>query len=183
MFVGYLTVTAILDLTNKKDIHTFKADDAVEILVIEHSVNGIIPLGKDHYYLGVDENTDDACVIKASPGWYKKNFDDNGHAVSSGGITVTALSKKARKFEVEQELAARVSAYEGINLTVPPNYPLELGYRLNAILKLVMLVLTVAMFFWGKRIVDSKEDRNPTEVKIFAAVLIIVLILLLKVLM
>lgn len=62
--IGYLMVTAVLDLTNKKDLKTVSVDRASEILEVEHSINGLIPIGKDHYYIGVSPNSNDALLQK-----------------------------------------------------------------------------------------------------------------------
>ena len=84
LFVGYLLVTAVLDLTNKKDIYTVNIDYAGEVLAIEHSIGGLIPIGKDHYYLGVDEDTMEAVFVKGSKNWLSKNFDSEGNALTAG---------------------------------------------------------------------------------------------------
>lgn len=63
LFVGllaYLLVSAVLDLTNKKDIHTVQIETACKVLELEHSINGLIPIGTDHYYIGIEEDTMDA---------------------------------------------------------------------------------------------------------------------------
>lgn len=41
----YLLISAVLDLTNKKDLQTVKLDEAFSLLEIEHSINGLIPIG------------------------------------------------------------------------------------------------------------------------------------------
>ena len=94
-FIGYLAVTGIADLINTKDVQTVTIDECVSFLDIEHSINGLIPVGTDHYYLGVNDETMEACVIKASKRWHNKNFDADGHALMEDGLTVTALCKKA----------------------------------------------------------------------------------------
>ena len=55
----YLLITAVLDLTNKEDLHTVHVDGAFAILELEHSINGLIPIGTDHYYIGIEEDTMD----------------------------------------------------------------------------------------------------------------------------
>ncbi len=40
----YLIATAILDMTNKEDLHTVNIDMATEVLEVEHSISGLIPM-------------------------------------------------------------------------------------------------------------------------------------------
>lgn len=54
-----LLVSAVLDLTNKKDIHTVRIEAVCKVLELEHSINGLIPIGTDHYYIGIEEDTMD----------------------------------------------------------------------------------------------------------------------------
>ncbi len=182
-FIGYLLVTAVLDLTNKKDIHTINADGAVEILEVEHSINGLIPVGKDHYYLGIDEETMDACYIKASKGWYKKNFDETGHAKISGGLDITSLSKEVSDFDVEQELINRSYAYEGVNYIISPDHCLVLSYKIDAIMKLALLAFSVVLVVTGYILFKDDKTMSRISAKIFLVAMIADLVLLLRVIM
>lgn len=181
MFIGYLLVTGIADLINKKEVITVRIDECVSLLDIEHSINGLIPVGTDHYYLGVNNETLEACIIKASKRWYAKNFDDKSRAVLADGLTVTSLSKKAGDFEVEKELASRASQLEGLNLVTAPGYSLELDYRFNAICKLVLLAAAAILVIVGYRFYKTPEKVSKTVGKIYVVIILIFLILLLKV--
>ena len=181
MFVGYLLVSAIMDLTNKDDIYTLRIDGAAEILELEHSINGLIPVGTDHFYLGVEDSTGKACIIKASKSWYKKNFDENGYALNTDGITVTALAKKAGKYDVERELKSRASQFEYLDFIIDPSYALNLSYKLTAVLKLVLLALSAGLIFFGIRIAKAKDMVSKPVVWVFTAVLIAYLVILLVV--
>lgn len=179
MFVGYLLVTAIMDLTNRNDIYTLKVDGAVEILELEHSINGLIPVGTDHFYLGIEDGTGKACIIKASKNWYKKNFDENGYALSPEGLTVTSLAKKAGKYDVERELKSRAAQFDSLDFIIDPSYALDLSYKLNAILKLVLLALSGVIIWFGIRIAKAKDTVSKPVVWTFTGILIIYLITLL----
>lgn len=180
--VGYLLVSAIADLINKKDIYTVRLDECVEALVIEHSINGLIPVGKDHYYLGVNDETGEACYIKASKRWYNKNFDGNGQAVVSG-FTLTSLAKKADDYEVEKELVARAEQMEGLGFLLPPNYSLELDYKFIAICKLVLLALAGVLAVFGVKLVRNNGNVKSGVGKIYLVACLIFLVLLLKVIL
>ncbi len=179
MFVGYLLVTGIYDLVNTKDKHTVNVDSCIEILEIEHSINGLIPVGKDHYYLGVDDS-DNACIIKASKGWYKRNFNEQGECNTSGGLDITVLAKKINDYDVSRELLSRVSQIEGLNYAVSPEYALEMDYKINAIGKLVLLALGAALAIVVIRISNSSEGVSGTTKKLILLAGIVFLVLLLK---
>lgn len=53
---------------------------AMEVYEIEHRINGLIPTGSEHFYFAVAEGGTVPFLIKASPSWYKDNFDENGLA-------------------------------------------------------------------------------------------------------
>ncbi|MCR5330684.1 MAG: hypothetical protein K6E62_05800 [Lachnospiraceae bacterium] len=181
MFVGYLLVTAIIDLTNKNDIYTLRVDGAAEILELEHSINGLIPVGTDHFYLGIENATGKACIIKASKRWYKKNFDENGYSLNPDGLTVTALAKKAGKYDVERELKERAAQFDSLDFIIDPGYALDLSYKLTAILKLVLLALSAGIVLFGIRIAKAKDTVSKPVVWVFTGVLIVYLIVLLVV--
>ena len=181
MFVGYLLVTGVSDLINTKDIHTVNIDGCTELLEIEHTINGLIPIGKEHYYFAYDYEGNSACIIKAQKSWYKKNFDESGKANADNGLTVTVLAKKISDLDISREIYSRISAVENVNYSVDPGYALDIDYMLNAIEKLVLLlvglVLAVLVYVVSKR---SKEDNNVLG-KIVAVLAIVFLFLVLKV--
>lgn len=181
IFVGYLLVTGIGDLINKKDIYTVRIDECVEALAIEHSINGLIPVGTDHYYVGVNDETEEACYIKASKRWYNKNFDGNGYSLTPGGLTITSLAKKASDYDVEKELVARAEQLEGAEFAIPVNYSLELDYKFNAICKLALLVIAGVLAFVGVKIVRNSGNVKSGAGKAYLVACVIFLILLLKI--
>ena len=183
MVVVYLLVTAIMDLTNKEDIRTINIDECFEILEVEHSINGLIPVGKDHYYLGVDDDTYDAVIITASAGWYSKNFDENGTAVQDGGITVTSLAKRVSDYKVRDELVARASQLESLNYIVPPQNTLVLNYKVSAILKLSLIILAGVLVAAGAVITKREDLSKGVAGKLLIVGVVVFLILLLIVIL
>lgn len=184
MFIGYLLGTGIYDLVNTKDLHSVNIDGCVEILEIEHSINGLIPVGTDHYYLGFDEDGNSAFLIKASKRWYSKNFNEQGDSNTPGGLDITALAKKVSDFDVREELLSRVSQLEGsgVDFPVSPEYSLEIDYKIRAMEKLALLVLGGIIAFIVFKISRSDTEVSGTVKKITLVVSIVFLILLLKVL-
>ncbi|MBP3204240.1 MAG: hypothetical protein J6M66_02310 [Lachnospiraceae bacterium] len=181
-FIAYLLVTAIGDLTNTKDVHSIRADGAVQLLQVEHSINGLIPVGKDHYYFAMNETTNEACVVKASPKWYKKNFDETtGYALNTGGVVITALSKRETDFEIRDELISRASQVDGVQYITAPGYAMELDYKVRAFEKLALLVVFCVVVAWGVVIVKRGKPVGDKAGKVYLVFAIVLLILILKV--
>ena len=180
-FVGYLLVTGISDLVNTKDRHTVNIDECAEILTIEHSINGLIPTGKDHYYVGVDYDTGAAYIMQASSSWYKKNFNADMTSNVTGGVNVTALSKWVNDFDVRNELVSRVSSLSesGLQFPLGTENRLDINYQMKAFSKLAILILgaiLAVIVIWV-----SKSGRQANKavgvVVLIIAVLLLVLIL------
>lgn len=179
LYIGFFLVTGISDLTNKEDLHSVNVDMAYEALEVEHSINGLIPVGKDHYYIGLDTDTMEYYVIHASKKWLGENFDDSAQSLESGGLNITALSKEldykiAREMSsVSQRLGDAVFPYGASNC-------LEVSYKSDAVLKLVTLALTIlvalAAFCYSKRPV--KGIGGKILVAVLAAVCILNLMVL-----
>ena len=180
-FAGYLLVTGLGDLLNKKDLLTVQISEATEILEVEHSINGLIPTGKDHYYLGFNEETGEAYVINGSPKWYRKHFGQDGRA-TGGSLTVTALAKTVMDFDVREELIARCSGITGATLVVGPEYNLVLDYKIAAIIRVLLIPLTLALIYAGYRIAKSRDQISKPVIWAFLIFLVADLIMLLQVL-
>lgn len=182
VFVGYLLVTGIADLTNKKDICTIRVDECIEILTIEHSINGLIPAGKDHYYIGINDETFEAAFIKASKGWYGRHFDSSGMSLEPGGLNITCLAKKASDFDVQKELEARAAQIEGVNFIIPAGYSLDIAYKVNAISRLALLAAAALLVAGGIWISKQNGEVKGPVTKVYLVVCLVFLVLLLKVL-
>lgn len=186
-FVGiliYLLITAVSDLTNKKDLHTINLAGAFEVLEIEHSINGLIPVGTDYYYIGIEEESYDAYIIKASPKWLEKHFDSNHMAKEAGGIRITALADKVSDYKISRELHSRAvqieELMEGLNYPLGTAYCLNMGYKTGAVLKLIVVVLCVALTITGIYFVKNKSLVSSLFGKCWLVALIITLILMMK---
>mgnify|MGYP004511981299 CR=1 FL=1 len=178
--LAYLSVTAVIDLTDSENIHTVTLTEAYSVLDIEHSINGIIPIGTDHYYLGYNSNTSEAYLIKVSKSWYDKNFDADGTALSSDGITVKGIAKAVSDFDTKQELDSRLSQ---LDLVYPYGMLncLDLDYVLRSVLKLIDCVLLIAVVISGIYVLSTGKNSKPVLFKVWLIGMIISLILLLTV--
>ena len=139
----YFLISAVLALTNKKDLHTINLAGAFEILKVEHAINGLIPIGTDHYYIGVEEGSYDAYIIKASKRWFKNNFDSDYLARDADGIQITALADKVHDGKICRELQSRTAQIEELNYPLGTEYCLNKGYKVNAIMKLFIVLFVI----------------------------------------
>ena len=98
VLVLYLAITGIMNLTNTKDLHSTSITAGMPLLAVEHSINGLIPIGTSYYYLGVNEETSEAYIIRASKNWLKDNFTDDYLPKSGAAMTVTGLAKRVTDF-------------------------------------------------------------------------------------
>jgi len=137
-FIDVFFVMSIIDLLNTRDVCEVNLEAAGELLIVENSINGIIPTGKDYYYIGLG-NEGDIYTIHAGKKWLSDNFDENGIAYSDS-ITIKGLAKRASDYDVEKEIANRANQFaneSGYNLALEPGYVVELNYVADAIIKLI----------------------------------------------
>lgn len=178
LFMGYTIVSSIIDLTNKKDRHTLNMVDAFEILEVEHSINGLIPYGKDHYYIGMDDK-DDIYLIKAPKNWDTKNFSSN--ETNGKTVKITALAKRISDYEISRELDSQLRSMELTSFKMPlgSSMSLNLTYVRDSIMKLASGILLIVLVLAG--FVARKKDLQvpPVVVKVYAVLFLVCLILLL----
>ncbi|MBR6580796.1 MAG: hypothetical protein IKK66_05805 [Ruminococcus sp.] len=157
----YLIATAIFDMTNKEDLHTVNIDMATEVLEVEHSISGLIPMGTDHYYIGINEDTAEAYIIKAPKKWLDDNFGVDKMARKAGGLDITALAKSITDSETRNAISSNVSQVDGLTYPVGTNY-LDTGYKSKIVTKLIlfagMLFLAISGF------VIMKKGRESARV-------------------
>lgn len=174
-------IIPILTLTNKKDLHTINLTGAVEILEVEHAINGLIPVSKDYYYIGIEEESNDAYIIKASRKWLENNFDSDSMAKDAGGIRITALAGKVHGHDVSEELQSRAEEIEELNYPLGTEYCLNMEYKAAAILKLIVVGLWVILFITCRVAGKNKSERNSLFLKCWVVgLLIIALVLMIK---
>lgn len=180
MFV-YLVQSSITDLTNKEDLHTVTIDAAAEVLQLEHSINGIIPIGTDYYYVGINEESYDAYLIMGPKKWLNKNFDSDNLALDPNGVQITGLSKKVSDNKVARELETRLSQLEGLNYPLGELYCVNMQYQFISIIKLIAAALLLFLAITGAYIVPNKDNIKQlyinmwtTSLFIFMALLIVI---------
>ncbi|MBO7516108.1 MAG: hypothetical protein J6T47_10840 [Lachnospiraceae bacterium] len=68
-----------------------------------HKFEGIIPLGTDHYRLGMDQESGKIYILRASQKWFDNNFP-GGISKEPGGIAVTAVQCKVSDSDLRAAL-------------------------------------------------------------------------------
>lgn len=176
---AYLIITAVADLTNTADLHTVTLDGAYESVYVEHSINGLIPTGTDHYYVGFDFEKSEAYIIHASPGWLSENFDEEGYAISPEGVVLTSLVKPLNDYDLKKELASRTADINWADFVYGKNSCFELSYQLVAVLKLVLVVLIAVLAVFGWYIVKNRQVVNKVLSILYVLLLLAAVIILL----
>lgn len=178
---AFLAITGINDLTNKDDLYTVRIDAGAEILAVEHSINGLIPIGTDHYYWAINEETMESYVILASKNWGNDTFDEDGYTINSKGTEITGLAKKITDHDILSEITDVLDQVdEGIELTYPAGRTssLDLNYKKNAYMRLVSAALILILSIVGVVYRNKVDEINPKLTKIYLVVLIVAMILM-----
>ena len=179
--IAFLAITGIKDLTNKDDLYTVRIDAGAEILAVEHSINGLIPIGTDHYYWAINEETMESYVILASKNWGNDTFDEDGYTINSKGTEITGLAKKITSHDILSEITDVLDQVdEGIELTYPAGRTssLDLNYKKNAYMRLVSAALILILSIVGVVYRNKVDEINPKLTKIYLVVLIVAMILM-----
>lgn len=179
--IAFLAITGINDLTNKDDLYTVRIDAGAEILAVEHSINGLIPIGTDHYYWAINEETMESYVILASKNWGNDTFDEDGYTINSKGTEITGLAKKITDHDILSEITDVLDQVdEGIELTYPAGRTssLDLNYKKNAYMRLVSAALILILSIIGVVYRNKVDEINPKLTKIYLVVLIVAMILM-----
>lgn len=179
--IAFLAITGINDLTNKDDLYTVRIDAGAEILAVEHSINGLIPIGTDHYYWAINEETMESYVILASKNWGNDTFDEDGYTINSKGTEITGLAKKITDHDILSETTDVLDQVdEGIELTYPAGRTssLDLNYKKNAYMRLVSAALILILSIVGVVYRNKVDEINPKLTKIYLVVLIVTMILM-----
>ena len=177
-FIGFLfaelLVLPIIDITNKDDRKTLNIVYATEILEVEHSINYIIPFGKDYYYVGIDEDYN-AYLIHAPKKWAENNFTDSSDNV----LEITALKKKISDYDISKELYSIVSEQEEFTFPLGYSECLELTYIKDAVMKIISGFLIAILAVVGIANYKKRLELPRIAVKIYAVVVIFTMILML----
>ncbi len=184
IFVGitvYLVGTAIFDMTNKENMRTVNIDKATEILEVDHALNNKL-INKltfikrtHHYYIGLNEDTDEAYIIKAPEKWFKENFTSDYKSINTNGLEITALAKPLSGYGA-QELISYLSQTEG------PAYPigiaayLDIEYKKIIIIKFILFAVMLLLFI-SVILIFKYPEKIRIPLQILGGILIGILII------
>lgn len=173
-----LLVLPVIDITNKDDRKTLNIVYATEILEVEHSINYIIPFGKDHYYVGIDEDYN-AYLIHAPKKWAENNFTDSSDNV----LEITALKKKISDYDISKELSSILSQQQELDFPFGYLECLELTYVKDAVMKIISGLLITVLAVVGVVNYKRRSELPSIAVKIYVAVLALTMMLMLSAMM
>lgn len=174
----YLLGTAIIDMTNKKDLYTVDIDIATEVIESEQSLNNkffkkLTLLKKtDYYYIGIDKDSYETYIIKAPKNWHEEHFNSDQVAFNEYGLRITALAKPLSDYKVQQELSSLLSQSEELKFPIGTMAYLDLGYKKIIITKFI--IFAVILFILISLLLILKyPERITIPLPIISAVLII----------
>lgn len=171
-------VEPVINLNNKKDLKTVNLDSGYDILTVEHSINGLIPIGKEYFYVGIVKDSNDAYLIRASKKWLDNNFKTNYQAKNDDGFSFTALPVRISDFKVTDELNSRLQQVEGFNYPLGYDYCLEYSYKSIAIRKLLLFAFSIVLVIVGILLAKKKENLNGKFGAVFVVAIMIFLVLI-----
>ena len=159
VYVIYLAFTTVKEFipANHKQVEIVIAK---ETLTVTNAVM-IIPIGKDHYYVGIDEN-ENCYLIRAGAGWFKRNFDSSGFA-KEGSIVISAPIRGIR-MDLETPLNDQLSEIRdffpnGYREYYYVGYLFEDGLKLCFLLSLLATVIILIV----SHILNSRKSEFILE--------------------
>lgn len=171
LLAGEIVYNSVWALADQKGIKTITINEACLIGEVKHTVN-FIPVGKDYYYLGVNDQTGEAYVILASKHWCEDNFDEECNSLDPDGYQLNCRVKKISDSKTRNNITNYLNTnYGNIGVTYPEGTErcLNETYRRFALLKLVELISLVLTVILGISV--SRNAGTPTTfVKVLLAV-------------
>ncbi len=114
----FLLISGVNELVDSSKKEDTKIDYASQCINIEHSINGLIPIGTDYYYYAYNEE-DRLFIIRADKKWLSKNFNAEGEAIVDGYTIKTYkktldsdVSREVANSLVEENIQADVTFYQ-----------------------------------------------------------------------
>lgn len=150
-----------------------------EIMAYEHTMNYLIPLGTEHFFLIFNEDGSKCMVLRADEKWAEEFDARTGY--SQTGVMVSGLVKSL-DYEVRYDLQERVAELkrEGISLEVS-FYCVDGLTKTYAMLNVLAGVLAIVLEI-GFTIVIKKQQTKTIPVYVLSAVLFLELGLMLHLL-
>ena len=159
--VAYLLVTGIKDLTDQGGMYEADIDMAANGMIIEHSINGLIPTGKEYYYIGLDSEKGNIYLLRAGKHWFDDNFSEATFTANAGSLKVTGRLKRV-DYEVSKELSSRLSDFDSseYSFVTGSSQCYNLIYKPDAVKKIicaVLIILTAVIFILAAAKADGSN--------------------------
>ena len=146
LLIGEIIYNSVWALLDQNGQETITIHEACEIGEVKHTIN-FIPVGKDYYYFGVNDETGEAYVILASKNWCKDNFSDDCRSLDPDGYELQCRVKKISDSQTRKNISDYLKMNYGgvIGLTYPEGMErcLNETYKRIALLKLIELISLV----------------------------------------
>ena len=167
VFVPLAIIFSIYKLTNRDKVQTVKIGYATEVVEVVHLQFLVIPVGRDHYYLGLEAETGDAYIIKAGKNWLRKNFNSDKTSKAPEGAPVEGRLERIGNYKVVNDLRSRSESI-GFDYTVGPDHCLDVMYKRSAVLTLLLaaLVAGVAIFALVCVIIAKKKAIPAAQYRV-----------------
>ncbi len=92
IIMGFFLISGIYDVCGGNTYYNANIIAASELFETEHTINGLIPCGRDYYYVGLTDD-EQLVVLRASQNWISENFDEDGYSLSEQGVAVKGTLK------------------------------------------------------------------------------------------
>lgn len=147
-------------------------DIAMEVYEIEHRLNGLIPTGSEHFYFAASGDEFVPLLIKASPSWFEKNFDEEGLAKNTVTVICEVGEFDSGAGHKLNELNRQLSAFGG---DISTTKYLNANYRMMYIFRVAAGAASVgavaAVFVLLRLGVKSGGAAKAATIFLIAAVL------------
>lgn len=174
LIILFPIIKGITSLADKKNHHTDKIYAASAILEIEHSINGLIPTGKDYYYIGVSDDGKTGYIISGPKNWGKENFDTNGIANEDGGVEIKGHVKRISDYKVRNEIVNSLQQLDNIDFILGADVCLDVSYKSNAVKGILAGVLVLISSVVGFLCLKTGLFAGNRKILIIDGVLLII---------
>lgn len=118
-----------------------KVDFAVEAYTITHTLNILIPTGKEHLYFCGSGGDSVQLLVKARESWYNENF--NSHGLAKYPVTVTGEVKKMDS-QFKKDLADINNEISELGYSISTTKYLSATYKTKYTLELISALVNIA---------------------------------------
>lgn len=164
VFVIYLLVSGLSEYTDKSGSVTAEIDIAGYGVELEHSIYGLIPTGKEYYYIAINSINGNIYVVRAGKHWIEQNFDASTHKSLNGMMTITAEIDGV-DHNVAKELESRITPFteSGFTCITGSSQCYNIVYRHGGLNKLICagLIIATAIVFMISKKLGGKNDFSP----------------------